>query len=87
MNSKQVEGRADEAKGKVKEVAGKASGDKKTEYKGKTEKHGGKAETVLADVNDDAEKHDGSNGDDRKRGNKDDTVLGELNDDDSKDKR
>ncbi len=56
MNSNQVEGRTDQAKGKVKEVAGKATGDKSTEYEGKVEKRGGEAETVLADINEDAKK-------------------------------
>lgn len=53
MNKDQVESRANEAKGKAKEVAGKATGDKSTEYKGKAEKHGGKAGAVLSDVNGD----------------------------------
>ncbi len=56
MDKKQVKARAHEAKGKAREVAGKASGDKTTENKGKIEKHGGKAGAVLADVNRDAKK-------------------------------
>lgn len=51
MNKTQVEGRASEAKGKTKEVAGKATGDKSTEYKGKAEKHGGKGKAVLGQIN------------------------------------
>ncbi len=56
MNKNQVNGRANEAKGKTREVADKATGDKSTEYKGKAEKHGGKAGAVLGDINDDARK-------------------------------
>lgn len=52
MNRNQV----DQAKGKVKEVAGKVTGDKSTEHEGKAEEQGGKADTVLADINEDAKK-------------------------------
>lgn len=41
MNKNQVQGHTNEAKGKVKEVVGKVTGDKSTEYKGKAEKHAG----------------------------------------------
>lgn len=51
MNKDQIESRANEAKGKAKEVAGKVTGDKGTEYKGKAEKHSSKAGAVLSDVN------------------------------------
>ena len=37
MNKNQVKGHTNEAKGKVKEVAGKITGDKSMEYKGKAE--------------------------------------------------
>lgn len=56
MNKDQVKGQTNEAKGKLKEVFGKVTGDKSTEYKGKAEKHGGRARTVLGDMKDDARK-------------------------------
>lgn len=90
MNRNQVKGRADQEKGK--EATGKVTGDKSTEYKGKVEKRGGETETVLSDINEDAEKHDdkrrpgsgNTSGEANKHGNKDETVLGEINDDDRK---
>ncbi|MDZ7750604.1 MAG: CsbD family protein [Gammaproteobacteria bacterium] len=54
MNKNQVKGRANEAKGKGKEVAGKVTGDKSTEYKGTAENLGGKAEAKYGDVKRDA---------------------------------
>lgn len=56
MNKHQVEGRVDEAKGKAKETAGKVTGDKSTEYKGKAEKHGGKAKAAFGDISEDSKK-------------------------------
>lgn len=56
MNKNQIEGRAKEAKGKVKEVAGEVTGDKSMEYKGKVEKYGGRAEARYGDLKDDAKK-------------------------------
>lgn len=56
MDKNQIKSRATQAKGKTKEVAGKATGNKGTEYKGKAQKHGGKAGAVLADINRDAKK-------------------------------
>ena len=41
MDKDRIKGSAQQAKGKVKEVAGKATGDKKTEAEGKTEKAAG----------------------------------------------
>jgi uncharacterized protein YjbJ (UPF0337 family) len=52
MNKDQVKDRASEEKGKVKEVADKVTDEKRTEQKGSAEKHGGKDETVLKDIND-----------------------------------
>ncbi|MFC2991154.1 MULTISPECIES: CsbD family protein [Halomonas] len=56
MNKNQVEGRAHQAKGKVKEIVGKLTGNKETEYKGKAEKQGGKAESKYGDVKEDVKK-------------------------------
>lgn len=56
MNKDQVKGRGTEAKGKVKEVAGKAVGNKELEYKGKAEKHVGKAQGAYGDVKRDVKK-------------------------------
>lgn len=56
MNKEQVTGRANEAKGKVKEFAGKVVGDKSTQYTGKAEKHQGQVEAKTADLKNDAEK-------------------------------
>lgn len=50
MNKNQIKGRANEAKGKIKEVAGQVSGDKELEYKGKAEKLGGKAQAGYGDL-------------------------------------
>jgi len=56
MNKNQIKGRADEAKGKIKEVTGKVTGDKSMEYKGKAEKHGGKTEAAYGDLKRDVKK-------------------------------
>ena len=56
MNKNQLKGHANEAKGKAREVAVKVTNDKSMEYKGKAEKHGGKAGAVLSDVNGDSKK-------------------------------
>lgn len=56
MNKNQVKGHAKEAKGKVKEVAGKLIGDKRMEYKGKAEKQGGKAEAKYGGFKRDTKK-------------------------------
>jgi uncharacterized protein YjbJ (UPF0337 family) len=53
MNKNQVKGRKEQTKGKVKEVAGKATGDKTMEHKGKAGKQGGKAHATVGDL-----KHD-----------------------------
>ncbi len=46
--------KSDQAKGKAKEVAGKVTDNKRTDYAGKAEKHGGKARAKLADLNNEA---------------------------------
>jgi uncharacterized protein YjbJ (UPF0337 family) len=56
MNKDQVKGRIEEAKGKVKEVTGKAVGNKTLEAKGKVEKIGGKAQAGYGDLKDDLKK-------------------------------
>lgn len=50
MEKNQVKGRANEAKGKVKEVTGKAVGNERMEYEGKVEKNTGKAQSKVGDV-------------------------------------
>ncbi|UYG08416.1 hypothetical protein [Halomonas sp. M4R1S46] len=83
MNKNQVEGHANEAKGKA------VAGGKSSEHKDKDEKHGGKDGAVLADINDDAKKlgsKDGAesgdiNADVEKHGGKDGAVLAGINDD------
>lgn len=53
MNKDQVKGRIEEAKGKMKEVAGKVSGDKKLEQKGKIQNISGKVRAGLGDLKED----------------------------------
>ncbi len=50
MNKDQVKGRATEAKGNIKEAAGKATGSKKTEAKGKVDKVAGKTQAAYGDA-------------------------------------
>jgi uncharacterized protein YjbJ (UPF0337 family) len=57
MNKDQVNGRVEEAKGKVKKVTGKITGDKTLERKGKVEEIAGKAQAQYGDV-----KHDFTKG-------------------------
>jgi uncharacterized protein YjbJ (UPF0337 family) len=47
MDKDRIEGSAEEAKGKVKEVAGKALGDKKTETEGKADQVKGKVQNAV----------------------------------------
>ena len=49
-NKDQVEGRIRVVKGKYNEVAGKVTGDKKLEIKGKIQQIGGKAQEKFGDV-------------------------------------
>lgn len=56
MNKNQVQGKADEAKGKAKEVAGQVTGDKSTECEGKAEKLTGKVQTKYGDLKNDIKK-------------------------------
>lgn len=54
MNKDQVEGRVDQAMGKVKEVAGKAVGNKRLQGEGKADQSKGKLQTVYGDTKEDA---------------------------------
>ena len=50
MNTDQVTGRVEEAKGKVKEVAGNLVGNKTLEIKGKVQQVAGKLQAGLGDL-------------------------------------
>jgi len=50
INKDQIKGRAQEAKGKVKEVVGKAFGDKSLEVKGNVQKNMGAARASVGDA-------------------------------------
>ena len=52
MDKDRIKGSAKQAKGKVKEVAGKATGDKKVEAEGKTEKTAGKVRNAVGGLKD-----------------------------------
>ena len=53
MNKDQAKGHLEQAKGKVKEVAGKLVGNDELELKGKIQKTGGKAQAAYGDVKED----------------------------------
>ncbi len=50
INKDQVQGRVEEAKGTIKEVAGKLLDDKTLEIKGNIQKNLGKTQTKLGDL-------------------------------------
>lgn len=50
MNKDQVEGRAEEVKGKVKQATGKAVGDRELEHRGRIQKAGGKIQAGYGDL-------------------------------------
>ena len=52
MDKDRVEGAAEQAKGKVKEVAGKVTGDSKTEAEGKADQVGGKVQNTVGGIKD-----------------------------------
>lgn len=52
MDKDRVEGIAEQAKGKVKEVAGKVTGDSKTEAEGKADQVKGKVQNTIGGVKD-----------------------------------
>jgi uncharacterized protein YjbJ (UPF0337 family) len=53
VNKDQVKGRIEEATGKVKEVAGKVTGDKELEQEGKVQNIGGKVQAGYGDLKED----------------------------------
>jgi uncharacterized protein YjbJ (UPF0337 family) len=56
MNKNQVKGSMEEAKGKIKEVAGKVVGNKELEQKGQIQNAAGKVQAAVGDVQDDVKK-------------------------------
>jgi uncharacterized protein YjbJ (UPF0337 family) len=52
MDKDRVEGAAHQAKGSVKEAAGKVTGDKKTQTEGATEKAAGKVQNAVGGAKD-----------------------------------
>lgn len=52
MDKDRVEGSANQAKGTVKEVAGKLTGDAKLEAEGKTDKAAGKVQNAIGGLKD-----------------------------------
>jgi len=56
MNKNQTEGHIDQASGKVKEIAGKITGNKNLEQKGKIQNIGGHIQAGIGDVQKDVKK-------------------------------
>jgi uncharacterized protein YjbJ (UPF0337 family) len=56
MNKDQAEGRIEEAQGKLKEVAGRITGDKDLEVKGTIQKIGGKVQAGYGDFKEDVKR-------------------------------
>lgn len=56
VNKNQVKGRVDEAKGKIKEIIGKAVGNKDLQVKGNIEKNLGAVQAKLGDTLEDLKK-------------------------------
>jgi uncharacterized protein YjbJ (UPF0337 family) len=56
VNEDQIRGRADQVKGKVKEVVGNAVGDKAMEKKGKLRKIKGKSQAAYGDLKEEIKK-------------------------------
>jgi uncharacterized protein YjbJ (UPF0337 family) len=56
MNKDQVRGRIEQAKGKVREVAGKVTGNTSTRIKGKMEQVAGKTQASFGDARAEAKK-------------------------------
>jgi len=52
MDKDRIEGSAEQAKGKVKEVVGKVTGDTKTETEGKADQVKGKVQNTVGGVKD-----------------------------------
>ncbi len=56
MNKGQVKGRTEQATGKIKEVAGKATGDSDLDAEGRVDKNVGKVRSTASDVKEDIKK-------------------------------
>ena len=52
MNKDRIEGSAEQAKGKVKEIAGKVTGDSKLEAEGKAQQVAGKVQNAVGGFKD-----------------------------------
>ena len=52
MDKDRIQGSAEQAKGKVKEVAGKALGDSKMEAEGKSDQVAGKVQNTIGGIKD-----------------------------------
>jgi uncharacterized protein YjbJ (UPF0337 family) len=52
MDKDRIEGSAEQAKGKVKELAGKITGDSKTEAEGKADQLKGKVQNAVGGIKD-----------------------------------
>ena len=52
MNKDRIQGSAEQAKGKMKEVAGKATGDSKLETEGKAQQVAGKVQNAIGGFKD-----------------------------------
>jgi uncharacterized protein YjbJ (UPF0337 family) len=52
MNKDRIQGSVEQAKGKLKEVAGKATGDSKLEAEGKAQKVAGKVQNTIGGIKD-----------------------------------
>ncbi len=52
MNKDRIQGSIEQAKGKVKEVAGRATGDTKLENEGKAQKIAGKVQNTIGGMKD-----------------------------------
>ena len=52
MNKDRIQGSAEQAKGKIKEVAGKVTGDTKLETEGKADQVAGKVQNTIGGIKD-----------------------------------
>ena len=52
MDKERIEGSAEQAKGKIKEVAGKVTGDSKLEGEGKADQVAGKVQNTIGGIKD-----------------------------------
>lgn len=52
MDKDRIEGSAEQAKGKIKELAGKITGDSKTEAEGKADQLKGKVQNAIGGIKD-----------------------------------